>query len=148
MTRPSEIRPREGSVPGTPAADFVVGERLPSLRFVVTPAIGAEYCSVLGWASMPQLRGRPVVPTAVLTLYQNAVLYQRFPPLQGIILRDQEWWWKGVIWADEDTEIDSDGRVLERFARRGRHYIRWSADFRASAGRQIATSLCTLCIPE
>src|SRR5262249_51334343 len=96
MTRPSEIKPQEGSVPGAAAADFVVGERRPSLRFVVTPTIGAEYCRALGWASIPQLRGRPVVPTAVLTLYQTAVLYRRFPPLQGIILRDQEWWWKGV----------------------------------------------------
>jgi hypothetical protein len=147
MTRPSEIKPREGSIPGTRAGDFVIGERLPSLRFVVTAAIGAEYCSALGWVPM-QLRGRPFVPTTVLTLYQTAVLYRRFPPLQGIILRDQEWWWKGVIWADENTEIEADGQVLDRFERRDRHYIRWGADFRTSAGRELASSLCTLCIPE
>ena len=47
MTRPGEIRVREGEMPGTPAAGFEVGAALPELRFTITPDVIADYIAAV-----------------------------------------------------------------------------------------------------
>ena len=47
MTRPSEVKPREGEQPGTLAADYKAGAILPRLAFTVTPDIVDEYIAKL-----------------------------------------------------------------------------------------------------
>ncbi|WP_029583021.1 hypothetical protein [Bradyrhizobium sp. URHD0069] len=147
MTHPSEIKPREGYARGTRPSEFIVGTRLPAVHFTVTRAIVVDYCAAIGWKVMPTRDGRPLAPTTVLTLYQTAILYRRFLPPQGVILREQEWWWKGLVWADEDTTVEADGEVVDRFERRQKQYVKWAVEFRTNEGRPIASSLCTLYIP-
>ncbi len=150
MTRPAELKPREDEQPGTPAEAFEVGEPLPEMRFTLTPDIVEEYMQAVEADPSPyQLEGRRVAPPNVLAVYQLAVLYRRYPPIQGIILTEQSWEWHLPIWADEATELLASGRVLERYERRGKQYVRWSADFRrARDGATVATSVNTLYVPE
>ncbi|MEO8847020.1 MAG: MaoC family dehydratase [Casimicrobiaceae bacterium] len=149
MTRPSEVKPREGEQPGTLAADYKAGAILPRLAFTVTPDIVDEYIAAIDSdKSIYKLNGRPVAPPNVLAVYQLAVLYCLYPPIQGIILTDQEWHWHSPIWADEDTEIEADGKVTEKFEKRGKTFVRWSAEFRRKDGTPIATSTNTMFVPE
>jgi hypothetical protein len=149
MTRPSDVKPREGDQPGTPAADYEAGAVLPKLEFTVTPDIVDEYVAAIDSdASVYNLDGRRVAPPNVLAVYQLAVLYRRYPPIQGIILTEQEWQWHSPIWADEDTKIEADGKIVDIFERRGKTFVRWSAEFRRSDGTPIATSTNTMFVPE
>jgi hypothetical protein len=149
MTRPSELRLREGEQPGTPAAAFEIGARLPVMRFTITPEVIEEYISAIdSEPGLYELNGRPAAPPNVLAIYQLAILYRKYPPLQGIILTEQEWRWYSPIWADEETEIEADGEVMGRFERRGKNFIRWSAAFRRKDGTLLATAVNTMCVPE
>jgi len=149
MTRPSEVKPREGEQPGTPAAEFKVGEQLPLMQFSVTPDIVDEYIRAIDSdPSLYSLEGRRVAPPNVLAVYQLAVLYRRYPPIQGIILTEQEWRWHNPIWADQDTDIEADGKIVDAFKKRGKDYLRWSAEFRRKDGTPIASSINTMYIPE
>lgn len=150
MTRPSELKPREEEQPGTPAAGFRVGEALPEMRFTITPEIVEEYMeAVEADRSSYELDGRRVSPPNVLAVYQLAVLYRRYPPIQGIILTEQVWEWHEPIWAEETTELVASGRIVERYERRSKQYVRWSAEFRRAAdGVLVAGSVNTLYVPE
>jgi hypothetical protein len=149
MTRPSDVKPREGEQPGTLAADYQAGATLPKLAFTVTPDIIDEYIAAIdSEKALYTLDGRPVAPPNVLAVYQLAVLYRRYPPIQGIILTEQEWQWHSPIWADEDTDIEADGEVTGKFEKRGKTFVRWSAQFRRRDGTPIATSTNTMFVPE
>ncbi|WP_420226550.1 hypothetical protein [Pigmentiphaga litoralis] len=47
MTRPSEVKPREGDLPAALYKDWQVGAEFPELAFTVTPDIVDEYLSVV-----------------------------------------------------------------------------------------------------
>lgn len=149
MTHPTEIKPREGDQDGTPWGAISSGAALPPVEFTITPDIVAQYAeSVAADADTFQIDGRPVAPPNVLAVYLLAVLYRRYPPIQGIILAKQTWHWKKPIWADEVTEIVADGRIVETYQKRGKGYVRWKADFADSNGEIIATAENTVYLPQ
>ncbi|MDB5041031.1 MAG: hypothetical protein JWN27_1757 [Candidatus Eremiobacteraeota bacterium] len=149
MTRPSDVKPREGEQPGTPSSAIDAGSLLPEMRFTISPEIVEEYlASIDADRSLYSLDGRAIAPPNVLFVYQLAVLYRKYPPIQGIILTEQTWDFHAPIWADETTEIVADGKIVERFEKRGKQFMRWSADFRSSNGTKLATSTNTMYLPE
>jgi len=148
MTRPNEIKPREGEQPGTFAEEFVVGAELPELRFTISPEIVSEYITAIdGDASVYTVDGRAAAPPNVLAVYLLAVLYRRFPPAQGIILAKQHWDFFTPIWADEDTEVVARGTVLRSEVRRDKNFLRWSAEFTLPNGTPIAIAENELYVP-
>ena len=149
MTRPSEIRLREGDVPGTNAAAYEPGAELPELRFTIRPEIVREYIATVD--ADPDLYvhdGRPVAPPHILSPYLMPVLYLRYPPAQGIIQAEVAWDWRHPIYADETTEVAVTGRVTERYERGGKWFVRWQAEFHRADGRLLATAANRICLPE
>ena len=131
MTRPIELKPREDEHPGTPWTAYQVGARTPDMDFTVTPAIVREYMEAIDAdPSAYVVDGRPAAPPNVLAVYLLAILYRKYPPIQGIILTEVSWRFHHPIWADEDTEIVGRGEVTEKFEKRGKHFVRWKAEFR------------------
>jgi hypothetical protein len=148
MTRPDQIKPKEDSVPGTPWTGFAVGSELEPLEFTITPAIVDEYiASVEADRALYQLDGRQAAPPNVLFPYMTAALYRKYPPIQGIIMAEVDFHWRSPIWADEDTHIVVTGRVLERFEKRGRRYVRWGAEYTRRDGQVVATMTNTFNVP-
>lgn len=150
MTRPSDVKPREGHQPGTPAEAFKVGERLPEMRFTVTPEIVEEYIAAIDSdRELYRIGQRRAAPPNMLAVYLLAILYRRYPPIQGIILTQQRWRWHRPIWADEATSIVADGEVLDREVRRGKYFLRWEGRFRrADDGTAVASAVNTMYVPE
>ena len=69
MTRPSEIKPREDSTPGTPFAKFTIGKELGETRFSITPEIVEEYFrAVDAERSLYVIDGRQAAAPNVSTL--------------------------------------------------------------------------------
>src|SRR5579864_5955310 len=105
MTRPSEIKPREGDHPGTTWDQYVLGDRLPETRFTITPGIIREYA--LAIEADPKgypVDGRQAAVPSALAVYLMSVLYRKYPPLQGGIMAGNKFSLYHPIWADEDTE--------------------------------------------
>lgn len=150
MTRPSEIKPREGDQPGTPYAVFQAGAELPEMQFSITPEINAEYLAAIDEqdADYYTFKGRKVCPPNVLSVYLLAVLYRKYPPIQGIVVYDQTWKWRNPIYADETTELVASGVITEKFEKRGRKWLRFSAEFKKTDGTLIAEASHTLNLPE
>lgn len=150
MTRPAEVKVREGSIPGTPYDAFEIGAALPTVAFTITPDICQEYMTAVeADAGAYVLDGRPVAPPNVLAAYMTAALYQKYPPAQGIIMAEVEFDWCSPIWRDEAVKIHLSGRILDKFEKRGRRYVRWNGEFRrADGGLTIATITNTFCVPE
>lgn len=149
MTRPSEIKPREGDTPGTRAKDFRVGAELPEVKFAITPEIVQEYVAAIdGDLKAYRIKGRQAAPPNVLTVYLLAILYREYPPEQGIILTHQTWTWRAPIWADETTHVVAHGRILDRFNRHGKNYLKWSAEFRRLDGTPLASATNTMYVPR
>lgn len=86
-------------------------------------------------------------PPNVLAVYLLAVVYRKYPPLQGIILTDVSWRFHGPIWANEDTEIIATGVVKDKFKKRDKHFVRWSAEFRRADGELLTTAKNTMYVP-
>jgi len=148
MTRPSDIKPREGDVPGTTFEQYVIGETFPEVRFTITPDIIDEYTrSVDGDVQAYKIGGRPVALPSVLCVYLMAVMYRKYPPLQGGIMAGNKFSFHGPIWADEETEIVGTGKVENKFEKRGRRYIQYSATFKNGRGEHIATAVNTSTFP-
>jgi hypothetical protein len=121
MTRPSEIKPREGSVPGTPYDDSRQGAELDPVEFTITPALVDEYMAAA--SADPELYrvdGRQASPPNVLLTYMTAIIYRKYPPIQGIVMAELDVSWHGPIWVDESTEIKESGKVIDKFIKRGR----------------------------
>jgi hypothetical protein len=149
MTRPSEIKFREGSVPGTAYDGFKVGVALDELRFTITPEIVEEYIgAVQGDPKLYQVDGRKVAPPNVLGVYMTCLIYRTFPPIQGIVMYELKMKFHHPIWADEKTEIVAKGRVVDKFEKRGRYFINWEAEYRNGGGVLLATLNNTFNVPS
>lgn len=150
MTRPSDIKPREGDSPGTPYDAFEVGADLPRMEFSITPQIHAEYLAAIDEtnAGYYQYAGREVCAPNVLSVYLLAVLYRRYPPIQGIVVYDQLWRWRNPIFADETTNLVAWGKVTEKFEKRDRKWLRFTAQFTKTDGTPIADAHHTLHLPK
>lgn len=150
MTRPSEIKPREGDLPGSRFVDFEIGAELPETRFTITPDIIAEYAKAV--ESDPEgieVDGRRAALPSVLFVYLMSVFYRRYPPAQGGIMAGNVLRSYHPIWIDEETEVVGTGRVEEKFTKKGRNYIRYSAVFhRADTGEKIAEAINTSTFPD
>lgn len=140
MTRPSEVKPREGDLPGARWDDFEVGAKLSRFTFTVTPDIVEEYSAAIDCeAAQFHLDGQEVAVPSVLSVYLMAVLYRKYPPAQGGIMAGNKFRHHAPILANADTEIVASGEVLEKFEKRGRRYVRYSARFESgSDGTLIA----------
>jgi hypothetical protein len=149
MTRPSDIKPPEGSLPGTPYSMFEEGKRLSDVRFDITPEIVAEYFeAVSSDPSLYVVEDRQAAPPNVLLPYMTVPLYQTYPPLQGIVMAELEMAWHHPIWADETTTIEASGRLLRKFEKRGRRYVQWEGRFARADGTLIATLVNTFHVAE
>lgn len=149
MTRPSDVKPREGAQPGTPYAAFEPGAALPELRFEVTPEIVAEYRQAV--SAEPdgfRIDGRLAASPTVLMPYLAAIIYRRYPPIQGIIMIEVKFATHHPLWADETTSVRASGRVLEKFEKRGRFYIRWEGAFHRADGQPLASFVNLFSVPE
>lgn len=148
MTRPSDIKPREGDQPGATWDSYIIGDRLPETRFTITPEIVQEYqTSIDADPKGYEIDGRPVAVPSVLAVYLMAVFYRKYPPLQGGIMAGNSFSFYGPIWADEETVIVGTGQIEEKFEKKGRKYIRYSADFARADGSKIARAVNTSTFP-
>jgi hypothetical protein len=149
MTRPSDIKPREDSVPGTPFSGFKVGAKLDELRFTITPAIVEEYfASVEADPQLYRIDGRQAAPPNVLLPYMTCALYRNYPPIQGIVMAEVEMRFHHPIWANEDTEIVVNGEIIDKFEKKGRRYVRWKANYKRADGQPIAELVNQFNVPE
>lgn len=149
MTRPAEVKIREGSTPGTAYGAFVVGAKLDPVKFQITPAIVAEYmASVEADPNLYVIDGRRVAPPNLLFVYMTSVIYRKYPPIQGIVMAEVDVRWHAPIWADETTDVVGEGKVTDKYEKRGRRYIRWQAEFRRADGTKLATLDNHFHVPE
>jgi len=149
MTRPSDVKPREGEVRGTRWEEYVVGDHLPEMRFTLTPDVIREYEEAIDCThERHEADGRHVAVPSVLCVYLMAVLYRKYPPAQGGIMAANDFDFHAPIRADVDTDIVADGRIEEKFEKRGRKYVRYSVQFRrVHDGELIATAVNTSTFP-
>jgi hypothetical protein len=149
MTRPSEIKPREDSVPGTPYGNFAIGKDLGETRFTITQDIVAEYfAAVDSDPALYSIDGRAVAAPQVLFPYMTCALYRTYPPIQGIVQGEVEIDFHHPIWADEATDVVVRGQVVDKFERRGKRFVRWQEEFRRADGQLLATLRNTFHVPE
>lgn len=150
MTIPSTIRLKEGEQPGAPFEAFEVGATLGPIEFTIDAGIAESYRELHGgdadWYRDAGGEVGPLVPPTVLALYLLPVLYQRYPPLQGIVLTHQRFAFHHPLRAGEP--VTASGRVLETYERRGRKFVRWSAEFRLADGTLAAEAGNTFMLPE
>jgi hypothetical protein len=139
MTRPSEIKPREDSTPGTPYAQFAEGRELGETRFTITPDIVEEYFrAVDADPALYVADGRQAAAPGVLFPYMTCALYRTYPPIQGIVMGEVEIEFHHPIWADESTEVVA----------KGRRYVQWTEDFHRADGQLLARLNNTFHVPE
>ncbi len=149
MTRPSEIKPREDSTPGTPYARFDIGAELGETRFTITPAICEEYFDAVDAdRALYRVDGRQAAAPNVLFPYMTCAIYRKYPPIQGIVMAEVDMEFHHPIWADEPTEVVATGRVLDKFEKRGRRYVRWEEEFRRADGQLLAKLVNAFHVPE
>jgi hypothetical protein len=149
MTRPSEIKPREDSTPGTPYASFAIGRDLGETRFTITPDLVEEYFrAVDSDKALYRIDGRQAAAPNVLFPYMTCALYLTYPPIQGIVMGEVEIEFHHPIWADEETPVVVRGRILDKFERKGRRYVRWEEEFRRADGQLLAKLANTFHVPE
>jgi hypothetical protein len=149
MTRPSDVKPREGEVRGTSWDEYVVGDPLPEMRFTLTPDVIREYETAINCEhDGHELAGEPVAVPSVLCVYLMAVLYRKYPPAQGGIMAANDFEFHAPLRADVETDIVADGRIEEKFEKRGRQYVRYSVQFRrVDDGELVATAVNTSTFP-
>ncbi len=149
MTRPSEIKPREDSTPGTPYAQFSVGKDLGETRFSVTPDIVEEYFrAVDADKSLYMVDGRQAAAPNVFFPYMTCAIYRTYPPIQGIVMAEVDIEFHHPVWADETTEVLATGRVLDKFEKKGRRYVRWECELRRGDGQMLSKYTNTFHVPE
>ena len=149
MTRPSDIKPREGSRPGTAYAAFAEGARLDLVNFDITPAIVEEYFKAVDAdPALYKVDGRQAAPPNIFLPYMTCVLYNKYPPIQGIVMGEVDFSWHQPVWADETTPVRASGKILRKFEKKGRRYIQWEGRFDRPDGTQIASLVNTFHVPE
>lgn len=149
MTRPSEVKPREGDLPAALYKDWQVGAEFPELRFTITPDVIDEYMSVVN--ATPEayvIDGRRAAPPNVVAVYLMAVMYRKYPPQQGGIMIGNTFSFHHPIWADEDTEVIGTGKLEDKYEKKGRKYICYSVDFTRVDGQKLTRILHTSAFPE
>ena len=150
MTIPRTIRPREGEQPGTPFEAFEDGATLGPLEFTIDAGTAEAYRELHGgdaaWYRDAGGDAGPLVPPAVLSLYLLPILYQRYPPLQGIVLTHQRFALHRPLRAGD--LVIATGRIDEKYERRGRRFVRWTATFRTAGGALAAEATNTFMLPE
>jgi hypothetical protein len=148
MTRPSEIKPREGDRPGTTWDKYVIGDKLPETRFAITPDVIREYAvAIEADPNGYPVDGRKAAVPSVLAVYLMSVFYRKYPPLQGGVMAGNKFRFYHPIWADEDTEIVGTGQIEKKFEKKGRKYISYSVDFARVDGTKIAHAENTSTFP-
>ncbi len=108
-------------MPGTPYGGFEEGATLGPVTFSITPEIVEEYFdSVQADRALYQLDGRQAAPPNVLLPYMTVTIYQKYPPIQGIVMAELDMIWSRPIWADETTDVVATGAGVSKFEKRGR----------------------------
>ncbi len=149
MTRPTEIKPREGEQPGTLYEDYVVGSTIDPVHFTISPEIMREYAGLVdGDPEGYEIDGRKASLPSVISVYFMGVLYQKYPPQQGGIMAANKFTFHDPIWADETTELIGTGVIKDKFEKRGRRYVRFLAEFHRPDGTRVATALNTSTFPN
>jgi hypothetical protein len=140
MTRPSEVKPREGDLPPALYKDWQVGSEFPELRFEITPDIVQEYMSVVSAeAGNYVVDGRRAAPPNVVAVYMMAVMYRKYPPQQGGIMIGNTFNFFHPVWADETTSVVGSGRVTDKYEKKGRKYICYTVDFHRADGQKLTS---------
>ena len=149
MTRPAEVKVREGATPGTRYAEFEVGAKMGEVTFTITPDIIEEYIrAVEGDEKLYFVNGRKAAPPDVLCPYMTSTLYQKYPPIQGIIMCEVAFNYHHPIWRDETTEIRLSGEVTEKFEKMHHKFIKWKGRYRRADGVLLAEVENTFDLPE
>lgn len=149
MTRPSEIKPREGEQPAALYNDWEVGAEFGKLQFTITPEIVQEYQAVTATDTQNfVIDGRQAAPPNVVLVYMMAVMYRKYPPQQGGIMIGNTIEFHSPIWADEITEVVGSGRLTDKFEKKGRKYICYDVEFKRPNGTLIAVVNHTSAFPE
>jgi hypothetical protein len=149
MTRPSDIKPREGDQPAALFKDWTVGAEFPELAFSITPEVVKEYMSVVNADPANYvIDGRQAAPPNVVAVYMMAVMYRKYPPQQGGIMIGNTFSFFHPIWADETTEVIGSGQLTDKFEKKGRKYIRYTVNFRRADGQKLSSVDHTSAFPE
>lgn len=149
MTRPSDIKPREGEQPAALYKDWKVGTEFPPLPFIITPDVVKEYMSVTdATPSYYMIDGRQAAPPNVVLVYMMAVMYRVYPPQQGGIMIGNTIQFHNPIWADENTEVIGSGRLTDKFEKKGRKYICYDVEFKRPDGTRLVSVNHTSAFPE
>lgn len=149
MTRPSEVKPREGEQPAALYKDWEIGGEFPALHFTITPDIVDEYLSVVDADRANYvIDGRQAAPPNVVLVYMMAVMYRKYPPQQGGIMIGNTIAFHNPIWADETTEVVGTGRLTDKYEKKGRKYICYDVEFSRPNGTVLAKVNHTSAFPE
>ena len=149
MTRPAEVKVREGTTPGTRFDAFIVGAKMPEVSFTITPGIIDEYIkAVEGDEKLYVVDGRKAAPPDVLCVYLTSTLYQKYPPIQGIIMCEVVFGYRHPIWRDESTEVRLSGEVTEKFIKKERRFVKWKGQYKRADGTLLAEIENTFSVPE
>lgn len=149
MTRPAEVKVLEGITPGTRYDQFEVGAKMKAVSFTITPEIIDEYIkAVEGDENLYMVDGRKAAPPDVLCVYMTSTLYQKYPPIQGIIMCEVAFGYRHPIWRDETTEVRLSGEVTEKFIKKERRFIKWKGRYERADGTLLAEVENTFSVPE
>jgi hypothetical protein len=149
MTRPSEVKPREGEQPAALFKDWEIGAEFPALHFTITPDIVDEYLSVVDADPAHYvIDGRQAAPPNVVLVYMMAVMYRKYPPQQGGIMIGNTIEFHNPIWADETTEVVGTGRLTNKYEKKGRKYICYDVEFARPNGSVLVKVNHTSAFPE
>src|SRR5690606_5418848 len=149
MTRPSDVKPREGELPAALYNDWVIGQEFDALPFTITQDIVQEYISVVNADRENYvIDGRQAAPPNVVLVYMMAVMYRKYPPQQGGIMIGNTIEFHHPVWADEDTEVVGMGRVTDKYERKGLKYIKYDVEFTTPEGRLLVAVNHTSAFPN
>jgi acyl dehydratase len=151
MTRPSDIRPKEGQQPGTPFESFHAGDPLQPMRFILDGDVLDEYTRLIGgdldWYHAPPGAAGPVGPATTPALFLLALLYRTFPPVQGLVLTHAGLEFVAP-WAP-GMHLTATGAIMETSVRRGRPYVSWEGQFiEDESGRLLTVAQNTFTLPQ
>ncbi len=149
MTRPAEVKIREGATPGTRFDDFEVGVKMGEVSFTITPEIIDEYIrAVEGDEKLYVVDGRRAAPPDVLCVYMTSTLYQKYPPIQGMIMCEVAFGYRHPVWRDENTEVRLSGEVTDKYVKKERKFVKWKGLYRRADGTLLAEVENTFSSPE
>jgi hypothetical protein len=149
VTRPSDVKPREGDQPAALFKDWTIGVEFPPLPFTITRDVVDEYVSVVDADRANYvIDGRQAAPPNVVLVYMMAVMYRLYPPQQGGIMIGNSLEFHNPIWADEDTDVIGTGRLTDKYEKKGRKYICYDVEFKRPDGTLLVACNHTSAFPE